>query len=305
MGIKLLHISSAGRSGSTLLGMALNARTGFFYGGEVYSLWNDDHIEALCGCGEALTKCPIWRGATDNALGQSGLGNVAELRAIRDETVRLGRLAIRRIRPDIRQRAELYLGMAGGLYSALADITGARVIVDSSQYIAHSLLTSEIAGVDPYIIHLVRDPRAVVFSWSRARTWPTRTGGITLKKGMIAAIQQWMAHNLKLMAILRRSSLPHLVLRYEDFAKDPNAAARRIMGLTGEPMEPELTDDTNTIVVGSTHAIQANPLRFHRGALTISPDEQWRKQLTPRDRLITTMLTYPLLHQFGYATRVD
>lgn len=303
MRIKLLHISSAGRSGSTLLGMALNARPGFFYGGEIYSVWNDNLAEALCSCGEGLADCLVWGSAIRGALNESGLGDIESLRALRDSTVRLTRLATRRFLPLARERANTYRRTMESLYRTLSGATGSRVIVDTSQYIGHSLLMSEAPGFDPYIVHLVRDPRAVVFSWSRARTWPTKTGGVVLKKGMSAAIRQWAAHNLKLMAILRRSRIPHLMLRYEDFARDPDAVARRIMRLIGEDPEPSLTNGTNTVVIDNAHAIQANPVRFHHGPMPISPDEQWRAQMPPRDRLITTLLTYPLLARFDYDAR--
>ena len=304
MDIKLLHISSAGRSGSTLLGMALDSRPGFFYGGEIHSLWNDDRDQALCSCGEALMDCPVWKVAVPAALRASGVRTADDMRAARDSSVQIAALAKRRFNPDLRRLASEYCRMAGGLYQSLAASTDARVIVDSSQHVAHSLLTAEIAGITPSIIHLVRDPRAVVYSWSRARQWPTRAGSVTLQKGYLAAMRRWVMQNLKLMICLRRSRIPRLLLRYEDFVDQPGETLDAIMRLVGETPTAVAGGGRAAISVADTHIIKANPLRFHHGDLSIRADEQWRDALPPRIEKMITVMTYPLMRHFGYAPAV-
>ncbi len=296
----LLHISSAGRSGSTLLGMALNAHTSIFYGGEISSLWNDAPSEALCSCGETLTECPVWKAAIAAGLSGIGSGGATHARELRDDAIRFKSPGGSR-RASAAAGAAAYREMTGKLYQSLASSTRARVIVDSSQHIAHTLLTSELPEVAPRIIHLVRDPRAVVYSWSRARTWPTRSGGIMLQRGALTAIRGWVTHNMKLMGHLSRSRVPHLLLRYEDFAEHPADTMRKVLTFVGEDTEASAG---SIVLVGETHIIRANPLRFHRGALSITPDDEWMTALSPRVKLAVTVMTYPLLRRFGYAARV-
>lgn len=296
----LLHISSAGRSGSTLLGMALNAHTSIFYGGEISSLWNDAPSEALCSCGETLTECPIWKAAIASALSGMGPGGATHARELRDDAIRFKSPGGSR-RASAAAGAAAYREMTGKLYQSLASSTRARVLVDSSQHIAHTLLTSELPEIAPRIIHLVRDPRAVVYSWSRARKWPTRNGGIMLQRGALTAIRGWVTHNLKLMGHLSRSRVPHLLLRYEDFAEQPAEIAQRVRMFIGEDAG---APGGSEVMVGETHIVRANPLRFHRGPLTITPDDEWMMALSPRVKLVVTVLTYPLLRRFGYVARV-
>jgi len=55
------------------------------------------------------------------------------------------------------------------LYQAIAEVTGKRLIVDSSKYPTYSYLLGLLPTIDLSIVHLVRDPRAVVHSWWRVK----------------------------------------------------------------------------------------------------------------------------------------
>src|SRR5438067_9142701 len=80
--------------------------------------------------------------------------------------VRHTRRLLRRQRDGRRWDAlDRYAPLAASLYRAIADVTGAKVVVDSSKRPSDAALLPLLEGVDPYFIHLVRDPRAVAFSW--------------------------------------------------------------------------------------------------------------------------------------------
>ena len=55
------------------------------------------------------------------------------------------------------------------LYRAIATVTGARVIVDSSKLPSYLAVLRGVDGLDVRTVHLVRDPRAAAFSWQRAK----------------------------------------------------------------------------------------------------------------------------------------
>ena len=63
-----------------------------------------------------------------------------------------------------------YAEKTGMLYSAIADTTGCDVIVDSSKWPQYGLLLTERLPLDVYVLHLVRDPRAVAYSWQRRQS---------------------------------------------------------------------------------------------------------------------------------------
>src|SRR5262249_60851100 len=53
------------------------------------------------------------------------------------------------------------------LYAAIGRVTGAELIVDSSKTPAGAAVLARCENVEPYMLHMVRDPRAVAYSWTR------------------------------------------------------------------------------------------------------------------------------------------
>ena len=57
----VLYLLGKGRSGSTLLSMALGELDGFFAAGELRFFWRRGLVEdRRCACGEHLSACPVW-----------------------------------------------------------------------------------------------------------------------------------------------------------------------------------------------------------------------------------------------------
>ena len=75
-----------------------------------------------------------------------------------------------------------YAENTGRLYTAIADTTGCDVIVDSSKWPQYGLLLSETLPFDVYVLHLVRDPRAVAYSWQRRQSRLDRGGGAFMRR---------------------------------------------------------------------------------------------------------------------------
>jgi hypothetical protein len=84
-------------------------------------------------------------------------------------------------------------------------------------------------------------------------------------------------------------------LRYEDLATDPASALAPVVGdvPSGIAKAPAGTRHQ--------HAIYGNPMRFRPGPVV--PDERWRRDMGLGARLMTTMLTAPLLGRYEYRMR--
>ena len=52
-----------------------------------------------------------------------------------------------------------------------------------------------------------------------------------------------------------------------------------------------------------THSVGGNPVRMISGSVTIEPDEEWRAEISRRDRFVTTALALPLLGRYGFPIR--
>src|SRR5262245_723387 len=175
--VTVLFVMGHGSSGTTILGNTLNEIDGFFHAGELRTIW----AEALaglqtCGCGRDVWTCPIWSpalAAEFPGLDAATAGRIAKLHR---DTVRV-RYTFRLLRanpgrvagwPGLRR----YADVAARLYRGIADVRGARVIVAASKRTGDAALLPLLPGVDPYVLHVVRDPRAVAYSWSHRSGTP-------------------------------------------------------------------------------------------------------------------------------------
>src|SRR4029077_11882222 len=112
-------------------------------------------------------ECVVWRKVGEVAFGG---WDALDLAAVRDLRRRLDRrwsvpqLLASRVSPALDRDVAAYRGILAKLYAAIAEVTGARMIVDSSKIATFALLLRGIDDVDLRTAHLVRDPRGVVHS---------------------------------------------------------------------------------------------------------------------------------------------
>jgi hypothetical protein len=92
-------------------------------------------------------------------------------------------------------------------------------------------------------------------------------------------------------------------MRYEDVVRDPSGAVARILDLVGEAGRRVPVAHDGGVELGIDHTVAGNPIRFQHGPIRIHPDEEWRQQMTPLDRAVTTTLIAPALAAYGYTLR--
>jgi hypothetical protein len=200
-------------------------------------------------------------------------------------------------------QAREYAAVMAPLYRAIATVSGARLVVDSSKFPAEAALLHEMAGVRPYLLHLVRDPRAVAYSWSRPTPHPDRPGRLMRQHSPTVSTLRWLGWNAltELTAAGYRDRA--LRLRYEDFVADPRARIQDLLRLVGlEPPTGPFLDD-RTVRLAANHTVSGNPSRFRAGNVRIRPDDAWRERLPRRAWLIATALSIPLLARYRYPVR--
>src|SRR5207253_8405334 len=121
----------------------------------------------LCGCGLAFSNCKFWTRIGDRAFG--GWVNVDFEKMLTEDA----RFARHRSMPQLmahllskKRSAALreYRGLLGNLYSAIKEVSGCAVIVDSTKRASYALLLRDVPGVDLRLVHLVRDSRGVAYS---------------------------------------------------------------------------------------------------------------------------------------------
>jgi hypothetical protein len=209
----------------------------------------------------------------------------------------------------LRQRAgrrwpalERYAGVMHRLYDALASVTGARVVVDTSKRPSYAAFLGTLNDFDPYYVHLVREPHASAHSW-RSRKYASARGDreVTRRSALDATIR-WDLLNLGSEAVLRRAGAGRgLRLRYEDFVAAPRTTVERAAALLGEEPARSPFLDERTVTLGVNHTIAGNPSRFSQGTLVLEDRSDWRERQSRLDRLVTTAVAFPFLRRYGYA----
>ena len=177
------------------------------------------------------------------------------------------------------------------------------MIVDSSKRFSYAVLLSLLPFVDLRVVHLVRDSRAVAYSW--ARSTESIAAGRTLVSRLSPTYQSrvWTLQNY-LYGFLARVA-PLARLRYEDFVTDPAFhLGETLMGVGFDDEAGSLPAvQGREISLSADHMVSGNPGRFRTGHIELRPDEEWKFKMRGADKHVVTALTAPLLLKYGYLGR--
>jgi Sulfotransferase domain len=307
--VRVLYVGGIGRSGSTLVERLLGQLPGVCPVGELVHLWERGITEGeRCGCGEPFRHCPFWQKVGTVAFSgwdKVEVRRVATLRSHVDRNRFIPALAGRHVRPGINGALTEYTSYYARLYRAISEVSGCELIVDSSKHpsLAHCLRWR--SDIDLRVLHLVRDSRAVAYSWSRQVRRPdTENESYMTRYSTAMAAGQWTTQNAA-FHLLPRVGCPTMRLRYEDFVAEPEAAMRQVAHFAGLPAPagfPFLGADgeTHWARLDQAHSVSGNPMRFTTGRITISRDERWRTGMPKARQRAVAALTFPLLARYGY-----
>ena len=305
----VLFIGGFGRSGSTLLERVLGQVPGTVAVGELVHLIERGLIgNEDCGCGRPFRDCPFWTDVGVKAFGGWDLVDGPEWLRLkrRVDRNRFIPLMVAPILPSYRRALGQYASRLGQLYSAIADVSGADVIIDSSKHASTAFLLRRVGGIRLRVLHLVRDSRGVAYSWTKTVARPEIRSQVTMmpRFSPTSAAAHWCSYNV-LIGLLRPVGTPVTFARYEDFVATPVAETVRIMSAAGHAVRPdEMTFLTDTRVdLLANHSVAGNPMRFRHGRIELTHDQAWRDKLARSRRWIVTIVTAPLLARYGYLRR--
>lgn len=307
---RVVYLAGLGRSGSTLLERLLGEMPGACPAGEVVHLWLRGIRQGeRCACGQPLPCCPFWTQVGQAAFGgwhQVDVDRIIRLRARVDRSRFLPHLASAALRRRLQPALDEYVRYYQRLYAAIGQVSGAPVVIDSSKHASLAFCLRSNPGLDLRVIHLVRDPRAVAYSWGKAVDRPEAASGSQMPTYPPAsAALRWNLQNSALQ-LLSQLGTPTLRVRYEDFTAAPAATLGRIAAFAGLPAGPEFsfldTDDHGRwwADLGATHTAAGNPMRFTTGRIAIRHDDTWQTAMMAGSRRTVTALTLPLLTRYGY-----
>jgi hypothetical protein len=301
-----LFIAGAGRSGSTLLDGIVGQASGCVAVGELNYFWEAGYGENVsCSCGQPIRECLFWRKVLERVRGSESLETFA-VRCIHLESS----VARRRFLPWIvwpslrssRYRADIaeYLIVLRSLYQAIAEISGATCVVDSSKDPSQAILLRE-AGIPVSVLHLVRDARAVAYSRTRVKAraeFADQKRFMPIQPVALSGVK-WLVVN-GLSQSLGRLRFPYLRIRYEDLVGDPVGWTQQILEFAGLPTD-ELTHFAGDLIkLGIHHVALGNPGKFAQTELQVRLDSSWETRQPLVQRSVVTAITAVLLMRYGY-----
>ena len=298
-GLRVAYIGSTSRSGSTVLELLLAGLPGFVAVGELRHLWQRGVVDnQLCGCGRPFHDCPFWSEVGRRAFGGWDRAEGMEIVALQRRVDRFRHLPLQAapgLWPPFRRRLDSYIERTARVYEAVAEVSGADVVVDSSKAPGFAVTVGRIPGARVHLIHLVRDSRGVAYSWRRKVGRPeTGARGPDMPTyGPARIAVEWMLWNavFELLGRRRRTRLSYETLIEHTSSELPRIAQRA----GGDPEaiadEPVLRGED----VGVHHTVSGNRVRFHKGPLELRVDDEWKTSMPRRDRMIVTVMTWPLL----------
>jgi sulfotransferase family protein len=304
---RVVFLGGLGRSGTTLVERLLGELPGVCALGEVVHLWQRDlRNDERCGCGSRFSACVFWRRVGALAFGgwhNVDVDRVRHLRSVVERTRHIPRLATAVEAPEeVHEYADYYTRV----YAAAAEVSGARLVVDSSKHSALAHVLRWSTGLDLRVVHVVRDARGVAYSWTKKVDRPETDGAEQMTRyspGRAALL--WNAHNAA-FGLLARRGVALRRIRYEEFLADPQAGLTGLAEFAGLPLGP---DDLSFLQPGQAdlrvgHSAAGNPMRFAVGRIPLQRDDAWVRSLPDRQRRLVGAVCAPLLRAYGYPITV-
>jgi hypothetical protein len=301
--IRVAYIAGYGRSGSTVLDIALGQHPAVMGSGEIAALTRHVWVQnEYCACGSPIRDCPCWNEACEQWWRGLGSNFVLDYSLLQRKFEGLSMLA--------RSSSGIGLGRPFGQYSihtkrlfdTILSRSNKQVLVDSSKLPGRAMALAEIPGIDLRVIHLVRDGRGVAWSLLKSYERDARSGlqKEIKPKSAIRTALRWSAVNLAVEYLSRRKG-PAAVMRvrYEDFASEPASTMQQI----GSFLELDLSQIGSSLQIGASmepgHQVAGNRLRMS-GSIALKKDDSWRTRMPPGQRVAFERLSGWMLKRYGY-----
>ena len=323
--IKLAYILAASHSGSTLTNMLLASHESVATVGEM-KLTPDsmgDVSRYRCSCGDFIQQCRFWHKVREGMAARGFEFDVANagtdyraggsayarwlLRPLQHGILFEGlRDAALRISPIWQRQCWEIQGRNTALISTVAEITGAKIVADSSKIASRLKYLLQNTEFEIKVIRLIRDGRAVALTYmdptnfADARDPSMHLGGdralhVEELRPMAQAAYQWRRCNEDAENLLRTLDQSQFIsVHYEGLCEDTENTLSRLfefLGLDPSKRASNFRDVDNHIV--------GNGMRLDTSS-QVELDERWRQVLTDEDLRVFDDVAGELNRRYGY-----
>lgn len=269
---RIAYIVGLQHCGSTLLDLLLNAHSEAVSVGELFELHEYAH--------ELKPKTEQTRFGSSCTCGADSIWDCAFWQAINDQVERRSGLTLREL--DLRAGDPVRFADHNRLFfDSLADVTGAKLIVDSSKRFHRLAGLLQYTDLPVTPIHLLRDPKGQIYSLVKRG-----------KGSVLGPASYYRQTTLKTLRLLRE--VESIRLRYENLVADPEPNLNEVMLSLGLDYQRSQLNWAEA----ERHNLAGNRMR-RTSSSAITVKDEWREKLGLSRQAMITMLTLPAT----YATR--
>jgi hypothetical protein len=321
--IRLIYILAASHSGSTLLAMLLGTHPEIITVGELKLTSLGNVEQYLCSCKKQIKKCPFWSDVVQEMARRgyrfdfSNLGTDFHsemssyvkwlLRPLhRGPILEWARDSALTFSPTWRARFPRIQELNSVLIESICNLTGKKVIVDSSKVGLRLKFLLRNPALDVKVIRLIRDGRAVAMTYTDpagfadASDPDLRGGGMggdreSDRLTMVRAAREWKRSNEEAEAVLKNLDPSQWIeVCYETLCAETDITLRKLFKFIGVNPDHKLISFRNT-----SHHIVGNGMRLD-STDEIKLDERWRESLTKSELEAFNLVAGKLNHRLGY-----
>lgn len=304
--VNVIYIGGAARSGSTIIGELLGSLDNACLVGELRHAWQAFKNNRTCACGVEVQECPLWIDVSRSAFGDRHKlfeGAADRMLTLQHQISRwrLWRASfLKHSKKRLTKAEKEYIENWSRLYLAIQEVSGKDFIIDTSKSFSHFSNLLQANDFTIHVVHLVRDSRAVAYSWQRKKENPFWMGQqrymprLSLAQSSI----RWLTVNLN-FDLFRERTETYQLIRYEDVMDNPQQDLSKIIDRLC--MEEKLNFlNKREFTKPVMHSVSGNAIRFDISNITLKPDEAWKHNLSSLKKTFTTLLTLPLLWKYNY-----
>lgn len=297
---QVFYIGGYGRSGSTLLHMFLGMHPSVIAVGEIARFFGKWQADDPCSCGQPLSSCSFWSRVYERYEA------VIDIPADRAQKITNVVERFKFVRSAVgREFTEQYGRIWAAFLKAICDVSQRPIIADSSKTalarLRRPLALQRYTPSSVSLIHLVRDPRAVMWSIIKGDRKAVQSGQPPPPSGRAEkALASWVMTNV-LTKRLYHSTLdrPVFGLRFEAFTREAHRKTVDLGATWSFDVTPLLQVLDEDVPISAEHVMAGNLIRHHGPLHIENQPETWRQKL-PRRSKYAALLSYPVARRYGY-----
>ena len=308
---KILYILGSAHCGSTLLEMLLGTSERTFSVGELafYSHYVekiphkkiDKKVGFVCKCKKQLDDCLFWNRV------------IAKVNRVRPVIKNRGSLETYKIFFNIINPFSKYItlptkiGKNKLVYDSIFREAKRlkpklKYLIDSSKdprRLYELLQDKQINNQNIFVIYLVRDGRAYLNSYKK----DMKTISGVKKRNMFLTMGEWIAVQMSSRALIKKYKFNHMAIPYHRLATDTDNVLNEAFDFIGQKNGENSKSLLKTINKSEYHNLHGNIVKY-KPFKKISYDLSWKKGLTTFEKIVSTMVLYPMNYYWVFRKNI-